>query len=215
MYNQSNRPARTQFSHYLRTGRILPAEYFVDHKSCQSAYGEDNSLSYKSWTTRDFVEHYASGSGRTVDLAQVGLLDRFRNTRSVRNTIKEFEMRQMRIAERQANNICGRSQNSKTETTTFSDGDRTVTDVTRDAPFFSVGNSSFFRSSRCSIEVNCSRRIIRLQGTMTFEIKDWFQNPLDIGIELPKAKTYRITAKWSELMRFIFDRLGTGRWVRN
>ncbi len=68
MYNQDNIPARTQLSHYLRTGRILSAEYFADHKSCQSAYGEDDSPSQKSWTTGDFLDHYARGNGRAVDI---------------------------------------------------------------------------------------------------------------------------------------------------
>jgi len=135
-----HKPAVTQMSHYLRTGSVLPAEYFEEHKSS----GHD-FLSHKSWTTRDFVRRYASGSGRTVDLADVGLLGRFRNSSSVRNAVTAFEMRQMRIAERQANNICKRNQNAKTVTATFSDNDRTITDVTRDGPLFSVGNSSFFR----------------------------------------------------------------------
>lgn len=121
----------------------------------------------------------------------------------------------MRIAEQQANKLCRQSQNTAILRTYFSDNDVTETDVTRDGPLFSVGRSSFFQSSQCVVEVNCSKKTIQLEGTMTFEIKDWFKDPLDIGIELPGAKVYKIVAKWSQPINFIYDRLGTGRWVRN
>jgi len=66
MYDARNTPPRTQFSHYLRTGRILPTENFGNQKSDQSGHDEDDFLSFKSWGTLDFVERYISGSGQTV-----------------------------------------------------------------------------------------------------------------------------------------------------
>lgn len=193
----------------------MPLENFKNHKSNKANDDQDNFLFNKSWTTRDFVDRYTEGTGQTVDLSNIGLLDRFRNTHSVRNAIRGFELKQMKIAEGEANNICGRTRRPAIVKISFSNNDSTVTDVTQDGPLFSVGHSTLFRYSRCLIEVDCSKRIIRLEGTMTFEIKDWFRNPLDIGIEMPKSKIYRIVAKWSQPMNFTYDRLGTGRWVRN
>lgn len=193
----------------------MPEDQFASHKSQHLTIGDDDFLSHKSWTTADFVKRYASGSGRTADLRNIGLLNKFRNARSVRNAIREFELRQMRIAERNANNICGRNRDTKVVRASFSDNNTTVTDVTQDGALFSVGASTFFRTSRCKIEVDCSQRIIRLDGILTFEIRDVFKDPFDIGIELPKSKVFKIVAKWSQPMNFIFDRLRTGRWIPN
>ena len=98
MYDQNNIPVRTRVSHYLRTGRLLPAEHFVTQKSDQSAYDDDNFLSHKSWTTLDFLDHYATGNGRTVNLANIGLLERFRNTSSIRRAVENFKAKQIKIA---------------------------------------------------------------------------------------------------------------------
>ncbi len=129
MYDQNNMPAQTQVSHYLRTGRLLPAEYFVNHKSGLSAYDEDDFLSYKSWTTRDFWDHYKEGSGQTVNLASIGLLNKFRRTRSVINTVDNFRSKQINLAIRHADNVYRRSRGTAREKSHFSDNDTAGTNV--------------------------------------------------------------------------------------
>lgn len=106
MYDQNNMPAQTQVSHYLRTGRLLPAEYFANHKSGLSAYDEDDFLSYKSWNTLDFWNHYKTGNGQTIDLQNVGLLDRFCSSGSVRTAVEDFKNRQIRLAKQKAMEVC-------------------------------------------------------------------------------------------------------------
>ena len=197
----------SQLSQYLRTGRVLPAQPFNQYKSI--------SLSHKSWTTRDFIHHYATGNGRTVNLADIGLLNQFQNSRSVKNAIKAFEMRQMRIAERHANKICQNNHKKTIVSIPFFDEDKTVTDVTQDGALFSVGNSTFYQSSSCVLEVDCYYKVLKLDGILTFEIKDWFRDPLDLDVELPRAKIFKIVAQWSQPMNYIYDRLKMGRWVRD
>ena len=95
-------PATTRVSHYLRTGRLLPEEQFTGFKSQHLTVGDDDFLSHKSWSTRDFWNHYKRGRGRAVDLRNVGLLDRFRNSRSVRKAVSDFRKRQTDIAKQKA-----------------------------------------------------------------------------------------------------------------
>ena len=200
MYDRNNRPARTQMSHYLRTGQVLPAEYFVNHKSNLEAHSEDDFLSYKSWTTQDFWNHYKGGNGRTIDLANVGLLGRFRRSRSVINIVNDFKNDQINLAIRHADNVYRRSRGNARDKRQFSDNDTAITDVTWDGNLFSVGNSTFFRSVRGTIEVNAPRNIVLLDGVMSFEIKDWFKDPFDIGVEVNDAKKYKIIAKWQQAL---------------
>ncbi len=207
MYGQNNRPARTQVSHYLRTGRILPAEYFENHKSNRFDYGEDDSLSHKSWTTTDFIKHYFGGNGRTVDLANIGLLDRFRNSRSVSNAVDDFIDRKIRLAKQKAVEVCHRSEraNSTIKYVAFSDRNNTVTDVTLDVlRLFSVGRSTFFRSARSVLDVDCAKRTIRLEGILKFSIDDAFVDAADLDSNEPGDQEYeggipyKIVANWSK-----------------
>lgn len=206
MYDTNNMPARTQMSHYLRTGQILPPENFTDHKSCQPAYGEDDSLCHKSFSTDDFIAHYFLGGGWPVNLGAIGLLDEFRNTRSVINAVNDFKERQIRLAIQKALGICRKLQKTKVTKTQvrFTDRDNTTTDVTNDGALFSIGNSTFFRSSRCMADIDCSKKYLTIEGTMTYEIKDWFKDPGNIfnkpggEREIPGGKPYPIVAEWQE-----------------
>lgn len=199
-------PARTQLSHFLRTGRVLPAEYFDNHKSNPPAYGNDDFLSHKSWTTRDFLDHYARGNGRTVNLAYVGLLDRFRNTRSVRSAIESFKTKQIRLAIQKSVEVCRRLERTEATKTQaiFSDQDRTTTNVRQDGPLYSVGGSTLFRSARIAIDVNCVKRTLLLEGSLNFKINDEFSDALDSlntisgDQDLPFSKPFKIIANWSE-----------------
>lgn len=184
MCDARNRPAQTQMSHYLRTGRLLPAEYFENHKSSQPAYGGDNFLSHKSWNTIDFWNHYKEASGRTINLVNVGLFREFLNTSSVSNAIEDFQNRQVSLAKQKSIDVCyklERSEVTKTQVR-FSDRKNTVTDVTMNVfRLFSVGKSTFFRSSQCTIEVDCVKRVIQLEGELKYSIDDAFIDARDFG----------------------------------
>ncbi len=206
MYDQNHRPARTQLSHYLRTGRVLPAELFTSQKSSPLDNGEDDFLSYKSWTTRDFLDHYATGNGRTVNLANIGLLDRFRNTSSVRRAVESFKAEQISLAKQKAVAVCRkleRTEATKTQVI-FSDRDRTTTNVTQDGPLLSVGGSTFIRSAQCALDVDCVNKTFRLEGFLKFSIDDKFVDAIDFfnqipgNQDLPFSKPYKIIANWSE-----------------
>lgn len=206
MYDTKNAPTRTRVSHYLRTGILLSAEHFVSQKSDQSAYIENDFLSHKSWTTRDFLDHYATGNGRTVNLANIGLLDRFRNTRSVRRAIESFKAKQIRLAKLKAVTVCRkleRTEATKTQVI-FSDRDRTTTNVTQDGPLLSVGGSTFTRSAQCALDVDCVKKTFRLEGLLKFSIDDKFVDAIDLfnkipgNQDLPFSKPYKIIANWSD-----------------
>ncbi len=207
MYDTHNMPARTWLSHYLRTGQILPPESFECQKENQSNFNEKNFLSHKSWTTRDFWDHYFSGNGRAVDLASVGLLNRFQNSRSVRRAVNEFRDRQKQMARQKATAICRRVKrgDATIQFTAFPDRDDTVTDVTLDIlRLFSVGRSTFFRSARSVLDVNCEKRTIRLEGVMNFSIDDAFIDAMDIpnmirgDQDFEDAVPFKIIASWHE-----------------
>ncbi len=207
MYDYTKEPARTRVSHYLRTGRILPAEHFGNQKSDKSVYGEDNALSHKSWNTIDFVKHYFTGNGKPINLANVGLLDRFRNSVSVRRAVDDFRNRQIRLAKQKAVEVCHklkRTNATKTQVT-FSDRNNSATDVTLDIfRLFSVGDSTFFRSAQNIVKVDCVKKTLQLETVTLFEIKDWFKDPGDIfdstddESEILGGQRYPIIANWSE-----------------
>jgi len=204
MYDENNIPAPTQFSYYLRTGRLLPTECFGRHKAKKSA--DDDLLSYKSWTTFDFLDHYATGNGRSVNLDNIGLLDRFRNSGSVRRAVEDFKAKQVQLAKRKAKEICRKLERTQATGThiVFSDQDKTTTNVTNDGPLFSIGRSVFFRSARSAIDVNCINETLRLEGILKFSIDDAFIDAIDISNmmrgdqDMPFSKPYKIIASWRE-----------------
>jgi hypothetical protein len=88
----------------------------------------------------------------------------------------------------------------------FVDEQNTVTNVTTGGHslLWEVGNSTFFRSAKVTVQaIGCQccdgrpwPKEYSYTGEVTFEIRDRFANPLDIGIEVPGGTTYPITAKW-------------------
>ena len=207
MYDQNHKPARTQMSHYLRTGRVLPVEHFQSHKSNPSAYSEDEFLSHKSWTTYDFWKHYKTGNGKPIDLAHVGLLDSFQNSRSVRRAVDNFKDRQIKLAKQKSVQVCRKLKGEypTIQYVAFSDRNNTTTDVTMDIlRLFSVGGSTFYRSARSVLDVNCGKRTIRLEGILNFSIDDAFIDAKDIpnwidgNQEFDGGVPYKIKASWSK-----------------
>lgn len=68
---------------------------------------------------------------------------------------------------------------------------------------FSVGRSSFFRSARSVLDVDCLKRTIRLEGVLKFSIDDAFVDARDFRSKIPGNQEFeggvpfKIVASWS------------------
>jgi len=150
-----------------------------------------------AWRTRDFVWHYYFGGGRTVTLSGIGLLGKFRNTASVRRAVSGFKNDICKIAADKAKGMdC-----CKDKSIAFSGEDKTVTDVRSEGELYSVGRSTFFQSFNCTLKAtDCSGKTVTKWScdcTLKFWIRDWFRDPIGLGIEL-WGTPYRINADWTE-----------------
>jgi hypothetical protein len=121
------------------------------------------------WSHSDFVKHYFSGDGETVNLGDVGLGKPFENTDSVTSETERLMSEVLSVA-KDGYSALGR-------------GD---TNVTFEPDLYSVGNSTLFMDAACG-GGSC---------TFDFKIRDWFRDPLDIGMELPGGQPYRINHDW-------------------
>lgn len=120
------------------------------------------------WGWSEFVGQYYAGNGAAVDLGNVGLGMTFRSHRSVQNAVNSFIALALAKPE-----------------PTFHLRDSTVTDVTD--TIFSVGHSTFFRTAT-GIPTACG---------FHFSIRDWFRDPVSLGIELG-GTPYPINFAWTE-----------------
>jgi RHS repeat-associated protein len=148
-----------------------------------------------SWDWTDFVGHYFNGNGEPVDLDQIGLLDTFKQTPSVFLASEPYHFDVMMAVAGAKNGL--RCPNNTS--TTISDSDTTTTDVTNE--IFSVGRSTFFRSYTCQINIKCcghKELCWSYSCSLNFAIKDWFRDPLDIGIEVPGGTPYQINTSWTD-----------------
>ena len=68
---------------------------------------------------------------------------------------------------------------------------------TKNRPLHVLGQTSFLRGYEIDIEVICCYCVYNHSGDLFFSIRDWFRDPIDIGIELG-GTPYRIKADWSE-----------------
>ena len=205
MYDANNTPARTRSSHYLRTGQLLPPEIFTSQKKNQLNAYEDDCLSHKKWNTYNFVDHYFNGNGRSINLANVGLFRDFLDASSVRNAIKEFQDRQILLAQQKSKNVCrdlARTGIIKTQAN-FTDKSNTTTDVTLNIfRLFSVGRSTFFRSANCTLDIDCVKRTIHLRGMLKYSIDDAFIDAADLrssnlgNQEYEGGVPYKIMLNW-------------------
>lgn len=169
------------------------------------AYAQNNPLRWRdplglqTWDTWDFVKHYYFGGGTSVNLADVGLLNAFQRSSSVIARITEFQTLVLQKAKEEARAQCARDAiTGKNHSSYFKiPASSVVTDVTREPGLFSVGHSSFFRTAVGFVYPNCKCRTFHFSATLGFYISDWFQDPLDIGVE-PLGIPYRINASWSE-----------------
>ncbi len=153
-----------------------------------------------AWGNRDFVEHYFGRGflngdwlmpGTSVDLSEIGLLGTFRGAKDVVAKVDEFYALVEKAVERRITQMrCG-------DWTGFSLKKNTVTNVTRE--IFSVGRSTFFRTASCIVRSVCQTPCCwSYSCTLSFGIKDRFEDPLDMGYEVVGGTVYGITASWVE-----------------
>ncbi len=160
-----------------------------------SPLGATDPLGLCAFNTIDFVWHYRFGGGTPIDLGAVGLLDEFQVSPSVQEAVTVFKDMIHVAAGRNARALCnGCSEGVKA--TTFSLNNPTVTDVTGQPCLFSVGNSTFFRTAECSAVADCGSRVFSYECSASFSIRDWFEKPLNIDLEL--GTPYPINASWSD-----------------
>ncbi|HMG74378.1 MAG TPA: Ig-like domain-containing protein [Pyrinomonadaceae bacterium] len=159
------------------------------------------------WNTWDFLQHYYFGGGQPVDLADVGLLERFQRSGSVTAATTAFKQQVLERAKKEARDQCARNAVTGKDWPGYFRLAPTsvVTDVTHEPGLFVVGHSSFYRHAVGFVYPNCKCRTFRFSATLGFYIRDWFEDPLGVGIE-PGGFVYRINASWME------DFSGNGRF---
>ena len=88
-----------------------------------------------------------------------------------------------------------KNQENKCDSFTYYNDGRV--DVTNDKnkDLFSLGRSTFFRHAFCSLLYNCKTKKFNYECDIHYFIRDWFRDPLDIGIETG-GRPYRINADW-------------------
>ncbi len=145
--------------------------------------------------TFDFVTHYYAGGGTAIDLGAVGLLGAFQNAASVQGSVNSFKDKARLDAASKAGSLCKKCDKG-TKSGSFSLQDKDITNVTGDSCLFAVGHSTFFRSGNCSVSANCSSRTFSFSCSTSFSIRDWFQDPIDLGTEVG-GTPYQINAGWS------------------
>lgn len=156
------------------------------------------------WCTLDFVSHYCFGKdpydeGDPIDLGdpEIGLLEDFKNSPSVSLHTTTYEMDVIFEVAKSYNKLdCKRN-----DTIVISGSDTVITDVTFEPCLFAIGNSTFYRSFICALKLECCKDCILCWAyacTIKFAIKDRFEDPLDIGIEIPGCTPYPINASWTK-----------------
>lgn len=147
--------------------------------------------------TADFVKHYWTGGGATIDLGAVGLLGTFQHASSVVASVNKFKQNVARAAKARAASLCVNCKKG-TKSASFSLKDRDVTNVRGEPCLFAVGHSTFFRNADCGVTAKCDTHQYSFTCALGFSIRDWFEDPLDVNVELPFSTIYRINAQWQE-----------------
>lgn len=149
--------------------------------------------SYEPPDHSDFTNAYFNGNGEKMDLAGTDYATSFRNSKSVKGKVSEFRGIVNSV-------ISMNCENCPSDAITGES--KTVTDVTWEVTpsnkaLFSIGNSTFYRNYSCAFSKDENCKCI-YNCTMTFSIKDWFRDPLDIGVEIPGGTVYPINLTWEE-----------------
>lgn len=147
--------------------------------------------------TFDFAKHYYTGGGSTIGLGGVGLLGAFQNSASVQSAVNGFKQKVSATAKAKASGLCTNCDKG-IKSTSFNLNDTGVTDVTGEPCLFAVGHSTFFRKVGCGVTANCANKTFSFGCSLNFSIRDWFRDPINLGVELPGGTPYRINAGWSD-----------------
>lgn len=131
-----------------------------------------------AWTDNDFFHHYMNGGGKSIDLRETGHLVRIVN----RYMVLASESLKIQIAN-EARLDVGSYFNY-----TF------VSVYPMKSELFSLGDTTigglFYGTS------HSMGAAIEIEGDMNFFLRDKFEDPLDIGLELPGSEWYFIMDKW-------------------
>jgi len=148
------------------------------------------------WGTSDFVKHYYTGGGRGVSLSEIGLLKDFMGHPSVLAAMNrvlnkgEMELR-VKLLE-QCNDSCeDATVHAEIDTSDYDDKYNTTLSTT----LFSIGKGQLFNAGYCIGYYNCMSQQGRGECNINFYIRDRFEDPLDIGIEVG-GHVYKIHGDW-------------------
>jgi hypothetical protein len=137
--------------------------------------GSLGSANYSSdWTTNDFLGHYFGGSGKAVDLSNIGLDDEYLAHPSVKTLTGAY---------------ISALENLPYSSFWAPEAEIEYTDVTN--TIFSVGKSALYAACGCR-GPDCFFR---------FTIRDRFEDPIHLGVEIPFGVPYDIRYEWSKLTR--------------
>ena len=165
-------------------------------------YGLFVAPSIDPWT-KNFVINYLT-VGKDVNLNDVGLLNRYINSSSVRSVVSAHQNGLMPDIRKTASEACAANNNSKSLSVPYNVGEKRigVTNVVLEPGLFSVGSSTLFGTTDCMLSINCEKRKLSYSCNLMYGIKDEFKDPLDFDrIGLPPfdfGKVYKITAGWTE-----------------
>jgi RHS repeat-associated protein len=188
-----------------KIGRYYQVDpYFGFRFSQRYNYTENNPIllidPFGLFSARDFWRHYRSGKKTPIDLADVGLLDKFRKASSVQKATSEFENLVPVALGVKAKDLCRNCNNGK-QSATFSYSSTTKTDVTfTSLALFSVGRSAFYRTALCNITADCSLRYYYYFCALGYSISDKYTQPFNfrgVGPRKEVGTPYPITASWN------------------
>jgi hypothetical protein len=144
------------------------------------------------WDNDDFWVWYFTGGGATVNLADVGLLEAFKNAPDVQQKISGLK-----------ETIQERIRNGELEPGTEYSQDLAVR-VTEVPGLFVLGHSNIKATYICQEDSGA------YTCAVTYSMEDRFEDPLDLAnmlpspdIELPCGTPYTIKAEWTENFRLV------------
>ncbi|MDO8588482.1 MAG: RHS repeat-associated core domain-containing protein [Armatimonadota bacterium] len=188
-------------------GRFTQRDPVVTQGSASYSYVGDAPVSridpqgLVEWDTRDFWTWYTwLGHGRAVDLADVGLLDDFKNAASVKQAVQSFHSQVYLAMKDLARTSCSGGAAGGVLSGRWFLQNTTGTDVTWEPKLFAIGKSTFFRKASCRYTIDCCARTLQYSCRFTYWIRDVFEDPFRIaeslGVPVEIGDIYRINAKW-------------------
>ncbi len=143
---------------------------------------------FSDWTTEDFVNIYLAGYGLPVDLEEAGLLDEV--ITSAGACIEQAEVIVLVAATTVGRSLkCPEGGNAEISNTLSCKFDAT-------ANIFVLGNTTLLTDYKCNISADCTNCNYSYSCNLHHRIRDSFEDPLDIGVEIPFSVPYDITADW-------------------